>query len=488
MSYKFPKDFLFGYSWSGFQFEMGLEGSEVPYSDWWVWVHDQENIIAGLVSGDLPENGPGYWHLYKQDHDIAESLGMNAIRGCVEWARIFPKPTFDVSVDVERDEDDNIIRVDVPEPAIEKLEKIADMEAVKHYREIFADWKERGKTFILNLYHWPLPLWLHDPIKVRKFGPDRAPSGWLDDRSVVEFAKFAAFISYHFDDLVDMWSTMNEPNVVYQQGYINFKSGFPPGYLSFEASIKAAKNMIQAHARAYDAIKAYSKKPVGLIYAFAWIETFDEKLEEQVNNIKNQVLYAFIDAVYAGRTLGTEERKDLKGRLDWIGVNYYSRHVFGEKDGKLTMLDGYGFNCPPGGYCRSGRPASDFGWEIYPEGLGKLLREIASRYNVPLMVTENGIADETDRYRSCYLVSHLYEVYKAVKDGLNVKGYLHWSLTDNYEWAQGFRKRFGLVYIDYNTKKRYLRPSAFIYKEIAKNKEIPEELSHLTNIDALARK
>jgi len=485
--YKFPKDFLFGYSWSGFQFEMGLEGSEVPNSDWWVWVHDRENIATGLVSGDLPENGPAYWHLYAQDHDIAESLGMDAIRGGIEWARIFPEPTFDVKVDVEKDEDGNIVSIEVPEKAIEELEKRANMEALKHYRKIYSDWKERGTTFILNLYHWPLPLWIHDPIAVRKLGPDRAPSGWLDESAVVEFVKFAAFVAYHLDDLVDMWSTMNEPNVVYENGYSRPTSGFPPGYLSFEAVEKAKWNMVQAHARAYDAIKRFSKKPVGVIYAYTWLEPLSEDIAEEVRKIRENNLYSFVDAVYFGKAHGGSTRKDLKGKVDWLGVNYYSRFAFGKVGRHIRPLPGYGFMGVREGYARSGRPCSDFGWEIYPEGLEKLLKELSERYNLPMLITENGIADAADRYRPRYLVSHLKAVYSAIREGADVRGYLHWSLTDNYEWAQGFRMRFGLVHVDFETKKRYLRPSALVFREIATQKAIPEELAHLSDLEVITK-
>ncbi|MCA6214811.1 glycoside hydrolase family 1 protein [Thermococcus bergensis] len=484
----FPKTFLFGYSWSGFQFEMGLEGSEVPNSDWWVWVHDRENIAAGLVSGDLPENGPAYWHLYKQDHDMAEKFGMNAIRGGIEWARLFPEPTFDVKVEIERDEDGNIVWVDITEKTVEELEKKADMGALEHYRKIYSDWKERGKTFILNLYHWPLPLWLHDPIKVRRFGPDRAPSGWLDDRSVVEFAKFSAFVAYHLDDLVDMWSTMNEPNVVYENGYLRPNSGFPPGYLSFEASKKAKWNMIQAHARAYDAIKTFSEKPVGIIYAYTWLEPLSEDIEEDVRRIRENELYSFVDTVHFGGVNSEERREELKGRVDWLGVNYYSRFAFDKVGGSIVPLPGYGFAGTREGYAKSGRPCSDFGWEIYPEGLEKLLRELSERYRLPMIITENGIADRADKYRSYYLISHLAAVHNAMKAGADVRGYLHWSLTDNYEWAQGFRMRFGLLGVDFSTKRRYVRPSALVFREIATQKAIPDELEHLSDLSVLTKR
>ncbi len=463
---------------------MGLPGSESPYSDWWVWVHNHENIVSGLVSGDLPENGPGYWHLYKTDHELAEKLGMDIMRGCIDWSRIFPKPTFNVEVDVHRDEYGNITYIEISEKAIQKLDEIADKKAVDHYREILLDWKKRGKTLILNLYHWPIPLWLHDPIKVRRLGPDRAPSGWLDKKTIVEFVKYVTYIAYKLGDLVDLWSTMNEPNVIYEQGYRFIKSGFPPGYLSFEASRKVAKNLVEAHARAYEAIHEYSDKPVGIIYVLPWIETIDEASNEELEGIKRET-YAFLDSICHGRSSIVGDRPDLRKHVDWIGVNYYSRMVYGGKP--LKPQGGYGFLCGSRSYSRDGRPCSDFGWEIYPEGLGRLLREVWKKYDTPLFVSENGIADATDKYRSYYIVSHLVEVYNAIKEGVDVKGYLHWSLTDNYEWASGFKMRFGLVYVDYETKKRYLRPSALVFREIAINKAIPEELQHLSKISILSQ-
>jgi beta-galactosidase len=481
---KMSEDFMLGASLSPFQFEGGFKGDEDPNNDWWVWVHDEENIIAGLVSGDFPENGSGYWRLFKQDHDLAEKLEMNTLRLGVEWSRVFPKPTLDVEVGVERDEEGRVISIEVDEKALEKLDELANQEAVKHYIEMFSDWKNRGRKLIINLYHWPLPLWLHDPVKVRKHGPDRAPSGWLDEKSIIEFTKYAAYVAWKMKDLADMWSTMNEPNVVYEQGYMFVKGGFPPGYLSLEAADKAKINMVYAHARAYDAVKKITSKPVGLIYALPYFESLgggDEALE----GMKSGGIYEFLDLLSNGRSIRfTSTRKELAGRIDWLGVNYYSRVVFKIINGKPIAQWGYGFACTPGGVSKAGLPCSDFGWEVYPRGLYLLLKELASRYSgLELIVTENGVSDRTDRLRPSYLVSHLYSTLKAMSEGVPVKGYLHWSLMDNYEWAQGFKQRFGLIMVDFETKKRYIRPSALVFKEIALAKEIPEELMHLVNIE-----
>lgn len=476
---------MFGFSMSGFQFEMGVKGSEDPYSDWWVWCRDVENVMSGLVSGDLPEYGCGYWVLYKGDHDLAENLGMNTIRFGIEWSRIFPKATFNVGVDVDRDEDGNIVSISIEEKHLEKLDKLANKSAVKRYREILADWRGRGGTVILNLNHFTLPIWIHNPI-VFRLNPSNlnALSGWLNDRTVVEFAKYAAYIAWKFDDLVNYWSTMNEPTVVYTNGFINIKSGFPPGVLSVRYALKAAYNIIQAHARAYDVIKYFSKKPVGLIYVFSWVEPLSERDKDVVDEVFYEVNYMFIDAVIRGRAklrkagfLLSIDRGDLRGKVDWLGLNYYTRMVV-VKDVRVGYkpVPGYGWFCQPGGISKAGKPVSDSGWEVYPEGLYYILKSVYKRYGLPIIVTENGLADEKDILRPKYIISHLNMLHKAVREGVNVKGYLTWSLIDNYEWAKGFSMRYGLAHVNFNTKKRYLRPSALIFREVAKNKAIPQEI------------
>jgi beta-galactosidase len=478
MSLKFNRSFRFGFSTVGVQHEMGLPGSEFV-SDWTLWLHDAENVAAGLVSGDRPEDGPGYWNLYSEDNMRAASLGMDAAWFTVEWARIFPKPTFEVRVPVGEREG-NICSVNIDVEDVEGLEKLADVEALKHYRRILEDWRGRGGFVIVNLFHWSIPTWLHDPVKVRKLGPDRAPSGWLDMRIVVEFAKFAAFVSHELNDLVDAWYTMNEPEVVTSLGYISVESGFPPAYLDFECYKLARKHMAEAHARAYDAIKLFSKKPVGIVESIAdWAPLRKEDAEAAEKGFEHNI-WPF-DAAFKG-VLNNTEREDLKGRLDWVGLNYYTRNVVvrDEAPPGYRTLSNYGYGCMPGGVSKDSRPCSDFGWEVYPQGLYNVLEKLWKRYEIPIYVTENGIADAADRLRSHFIVSHLYQVYRALEKGVDVRGYFHWNLTDNLEWARGYSMRFGLFHVDFKTKRRYARPSALVFREVARNKEIPEHLLHLT--------
>ena len=473
----FPKDFLFGASMSGFQFEMGYGGDDRDdNSDWYVWVREPENLINGVVSGDLPEYGVGYWKNYEKIHQLAVELGMDIIRIGMEWSRIFPISTRDIEVEVDS-EGGEIRNVVIAKDTLKRLDLVANRGAVQHYRRILEDMKKRGLKTMVNLYHFSLPLWIHDPLKVHR-GEATDARGWVDVRTVVEFVKYTAYIAWKLGDLVDYWSTMNEPQVVSELGYLFVKAGFPPAYFSPRMYIESLVNQMQAHARAYDLIKQFSDAPVTLIYSFAWVDSLskDRKVADEA---MYQVNYMFIDGITKGMVAG-KEREDMKNKLDILGVNYYTRFVVeptvpvefdGFKMGWRIVSD-YGCACKPGGVSRDGRPVSDMGWEVYPEGLEKVLVALKERYDLPMMVTENGVADATDRLRPYFLVSHLHAVERALEEGVNLLGYLHWSIVDNYEWAHGYSKRFGLAEVDFETKQITPRPSAYIFREIVSKKTL----------------
>lgn len=482
MSLEFPKGFLWGISMAAFQYEMGASREAVdPNSDWYVWLHDRRNVERGVVSGDVPEDGPGYWDLYRVDHRWAQWLGLNAWRMNPEWSRIFPRSTKSVKVSVDRDEE-GVKAVDVTEEALRQLDELANQEAVKRYREIFEDIKCRGMKLIINLYHWPLPIWLHDPIRVRDTNAREGPRGWLDEDAIVEFAKFAAYVAWKFGDLADMWSTMNEPNVTWSIGYTG--GNFPPGLNDYKLSYRAARNIVQAHARAYDQIKEVvgREAQVGVIYAVTPAEPLSDDDREAAERANEVMTHWFFKAITEGRLsvlgIGEERREDLRDRVDWIGVNYYSRLVVraSERAPGFEVVSGYGFACKPSSKSLANRPTSEVGWEIYPEGMRSAIN-MCKRYGRPMMVTENGVADAADRLRHWYIVSHLHQLLKAIKvDGADVRGYLHWSLIDNLEWASGFKPKFGLIYVDLKTKERYPRPSAYVYRDIVSQNALPEYL------------
>ncbi|MEM3553968.1 MAG: beta-galactosidase BgaS [Candidatus Bathyarchaeia archaeon] len=492
--------FLWGVSESGFQFEMGdSSGNSVDANtDWFVWVHDAENIRLGIVSGDLPENGIDYWHLYARDHEAARRLGLNAYRIGIEWSRIFPKTTATVHVGVDRASDGNISKIEVDDKAIEELEKLADKEALNHYRLIIEDLRARGFKVFVCLNHFTLPLWIHDPLIVRATRLRRGPKGWLEESTIVEFTKYAAFVAWSFGDIVDNWATLNEPMAVCEAGYMIAESGFPPGVNNFRAAKRAAKNMVLAHARAYETIKKFdnvkadsdSPSPayVGLIhnvipaYPLHAGERLDVGAAQFMDNLHNQFFPRAVAEGWLDENLnGVKEKNEVKGYLanhvDWLGVNYYTRFVIKGKRNLLAKLfagipavpeivPNYGFGCQPNSQSADGKPASDMGWEIYPEGLLEALKAMA-KFAKPIYVTENGIADSEDKLRPKFLEDHIAILEKAIKEEkLDVRGYFHWALMDNYEWAKGFKMKFGLYAVDLQTKKRIMRKSAKIYKQL----------------------
>ncbi|MHB1812332.1 MAG: beta-galactosidase BgaS [Thermoplasmataceae archaeon] len=476
-----PKDFKFGFSEAGFQFEMGLSQPDMN-SDWYKWVHDPENIKKRLVSGQFPENGPAYWDLYRKDHDNAKWMGMNSGRLGIEWSRIFPDSTESVDVEVNEDEND-LLGIDISEKALEKLENLSNHSAVAHYQKIFEDFKSKMNYLVINLYHWTVPLWINDPAKNGDGIHGRPIGGEFERKQAIEFSKFAAYVAWKFDRYADSWCTMNEPNMVFLG-------------CSHDTSLHALsvrkKNFAEAHARAYDVIKKISKKPVGIIYANGDVQPLSKEDDGAKNLMTTTERYSFLDSIIDGdlrrynldvmdsSKKSNDFRSDLKGRLDWIGVNYYSRDVVQKDDHSWKKVEGYGYATGNRQKSLDGRSVSEAGWEVYPDGIYNLLMEYHKKYHMPMMVTENGIGDYHDALRPRYLVSHIDKIDKAVKDGVKLKGYFHWALTDNYEWANGFNMHFGIYGFDPASKQRLLRPSAFIFKKITENNGVPDELMWMT--------
>lgn len=501
----FPKDFRWGVSNSGFQFEMGdPTGKNIdPNTDWYVWVHDTNNIQRGIVSGDLPENGVNYWNLYNKDHDIAKKLGLNAYRIGIEWSRIFQESTSNIEVGVQRASDKNIAKIDVNDDALENLEKIANKDAVSHYRAVIEDLRVNDFEVFVCLNHFTLPLWIHDPIVVHNTKLRKGPKGWVNEDTLIEFTKYAAYAAWKLGDIVDKWATFNEPMVIPETSYIIPESGFPPALRNFKASKKAAKHMTIAHARSYDVIKkidtikadkdSLSAADVGLIHnviptkPFSAEKKSDVKAAEFMNHMHN---HFFIQSVCNGwldeNLNGVKDRGEAKHylgqRLDWLGVNYYSREVMKGRASILAklfagipaipdMVPNYGFLCQPNSKSADRLQTSDSGWEIYPEGILDALKAMKT-YGKPLYVTENGVADAKDTFRSSFIIEHLKVLERAInEEKIDIRGYLHWSLTDNYEWSKGFRMKFGLYSVDLETKARKERKSAKIYEKIIKGEQ-----------------
>jgi beta-glucosidase/6-phospho-beta-glucosidase/beta-galactosidase len=397
------------------------------------------------------------------------------------------------------------------------LDRAADPQAVRHYRDELAYARRRGMTVFLTLSHFTLPSWVHDPIAARDalkgVDPERPPPagarrGWLDAGTVTEFRKYAAYLGWKYGDLVDFWTPLNEPMVVATSGYVNvpgaFSGNFPPGAFTYRGVLDVVQNLANANAAAYDQLKAWDRRDagggpgrasVGLVQnmiAFtpkSSASAADVRSTEHADYIFNRL---FLDAAVKGiRDVDAnavvdpgERRPGLAGKADFIGVNYYFRGRVASVGAPLSPVIPILDFLPATSYRTPLAPdaapcpttCSDFGSELYAEGFSDVLRT-AGRYRRPIYITENGIADADDDQRPAHLVSHLQRVRRAIATReADVRGYFHWSLTDNFEWSSGYLPKFGLYTFDPRTLRRTARPSARHYGQIARANAIPSAL------------
>jgi beta-glucosidase/6-phospho-beta-glucosidase/beta-galactosidase len=484
----FPRDFQWGVAIAGFQTEYGQGRNVDAGSDWWAWTHDAGNIADGTVTADKPEQGPGFLAKYRKDiHLAADRLNLKAFRMSIEWSRVFPRSTAGVT-------------------GLKALDRLANKKAIRRYRGILRRIHAEGMTPWVTVNHFALPSWVHDPIHARDVldanGPHADPpaferSGWLDPGTVTEFRKYAAYLAWKLGPEVGRWITLNEPMVVAVNGYANIpglaQGNFPPGSWSYPGVIRAVLNMADANAAAYDAIHKQDRRAkVGFVHNMVAFTPSDPNSPDDVRGAEHaRYLFdqLFMDAAVRGlrdrNVNGIIEQGEripgLANKADFVGLNYYFRgRVTGlpaPLTSKIPLLD----FVPNTQYQSPAAPSAspcpttctEFGWEIYPEGFRQVLA-LAGSYRKPVIVTENGISDSNDDQRASYLTSHLEAMRQAMAaKEADVRGYFHWSLVDNFEWAVGYSQHFGLFSFDPVTLRRTERPSARVYARIAKTGELP---------------
>lgn len=442
----FPPKFLWGSATAGFQVEKGLTAT-----DWSAWVKTPGKI----KNGDDPDvAGPDA--LAHVDEDVAtlKESGQTAYRLSIEWGRLYPT----------RDSFDK----DQPDAA-----------AVAAYDGLLGKLRTAGITPMVTLHHFVTPIWLADPGQ----GPKPAQA-WERPETSDLFVEYARRVAKRWGDKVDWWCTINEPLNIALGGYV--QGSFPPGaILAMDRTFAVVKAEAIAHAKAFDAIhqvdtvdadgdgKAAMVSMAFHQRAFHPIDPSsdaDKEATERVRYIWNLWLLNAVargdwDDDYDKKYDGPKDKKGdpaLANHLDWIGVNYYSDTLIGASGGIVIPIINATVKQD---HLPTDRPKTDFGWDIYAEGLGTVLDEAAA-YKLPILITENGLADAGDVNRARFLAEHLYEIGWAIQRGADVRGYFHWSLIDNFEWASGFCPRFGLSTYDPTTKKRTLRASAQTYKAL----------------------
>ncbi len=339
--------------------------------------------------------------------------------------------------DMAKDLGQNTHRFSLEWSRIEPEEGKFDQEAILHYRKMLLALKARNMKSMVTIWHWTNPIWF------------AKKGGWENSKSPEYFARFVKFTVSKLDDLVDFWATLNEPAVCVSHGYI---IGIHPPYKkSILSCLKAYKNLIKTHRAAYKAIHSLNQKAkVGIIYDATYIkpkhqgsviETIGAKIWRYVRN------YMFLN--------------EVKKEIDYIGLNYYFPDTIEFTPFKFPILWIKNYS----------KETTDMGWEIFPEGIYRTIKDLG-RYHLPIYITENGIADAADAKRAKFIIDHLQWVYRAISEGADVRGYLYWSLLDNFEWTYGFNKRFGLIEMNFDTLEAKIRPSAYEYAKICKNNGI----------------
>jgi beta-glucosidase/6-phospho-beta-glucosidase/beta-galactosidase len=304
---------------------------------------------------------------------------------------------------------------------------------------------------------------------------ESAKKGWVDEKTVVEFGKYADFAARVFSKDVDIWETLNEPEVVATEGYaFGRESGFPPALEDRSLAFRVERNFVLAHNVGYRNVKKHNpSKPVGIGVAPNVFVPVDDDPRSRVAarhanyiNVEwvlNAIVYGAFDNNF---DMIADEFADGVGGTDFIGVDYYNRIRMRYKEGDAKPWD-TPMEILPCIEC------SDFGWDIFPEGIRMATNWIFEKYRLPIYILENGIADGKDAKRGRYIREHLRELLKAITiDGVPIRGYYHWSLLDNFEWSQGYSKRFGLYSVDFESKERRMRKSAKILQRICRTGEV----------------
>lgn len=415
----FPSDFRWCVATSAHQ----IEGGNTE-SDWW----DFEFSPGATRDGDKSGQACDHWNRLEEDTQLLKKLNVRTYRFSVEWAKIEPRPGE------------------------------WDFEALAHYQKEIRLLRENGIEPMITLQHFTLPRW------VVELG------SWEWEGFPEAFRSYTEFVYSGIGSDVQDWITFNEPMVLIGAGYV--EGLFPPLKKDAEAAGRAIVGMLTAHAEAYHAIHELAG-PKAVRVGFAhhlrifepkyWLNPFDWYAAFKLDEVWN---WAFSRApetgeidIYVPFKMSIQQKiMGLKGTQDFIGVNYYSRDKV-----HLNLSDFTVERSSP-----EGAPVSDIHWEIYPEGMYRILKKVAEHFpGRPVLITENGVADHTDQLRKPFLLSHLEALYRAMKEGVPVEGYCHWSLMDNFEWRDGYTPRFGLYEVNYSTQERIPRESAELFSKIA---------------------
>jgi beta-glucosidase len=383
--------------------------------DWWEFEQQPGRIANGDTSGVACD----HYHRYREDFTLLRELNQTAHRLSIEWSRIEPSPGE------------------------------FDSRQIRHYRDVLGELREQGIEPMVTLHHFTSPLWF-----TRK-------GGWTERDSVRAFMPFVNRIAEELGDLITMWCTINEPNIYAANGWITGE--FPParqGDLTHYYRVLA--NMHRAHELAYAAIKRrHPDAQVGLSHHKFLFIPASEKRRDRWAAHGAQIA---VDRWPVGPG---HLRRVVEASSDFIGIAHYWGQMCAFDPSRAKEQFIRRFNVP-------GAPVTDMGWSADPKWMREVLGELKS-LGKPVYVTENGLASNDDDWRQRYIREILENVRLAIADGVDVRGYFHWTNMDNFEWARGYSARFGLIAVDRKTLERTIKPSGRLYGRIAAANALPED-------------
>ena len=365
---------------------------------------------------------PDFWNHYPKDIAVGKELGLNAIRFSIEWSRVEPE------------------------------EGKFDEEVIAHYVKIIKDFKKQGMQPFCTLHHFTNPTWF------------QKKGGFEKEENIKHYVHYARKVIDKLASRVDFFVTFNEIEIYAFMGYI--LGDFPPGKkLNIARGVEVMKHMLQAHCQVYEYAKLEGiTAQVGLVHNILCFQPywkndlFMRSVCSFLTTFVHDTVWRFIETGefrFDSIMYHAKPWKYEGPRLDFLGVNYYS-------DPRISSIQTF----PPfDGTCFSNEIMTDMPYPIHPEGFYNALKK-TKQLNLPIYVTENGIADAKDDRRALWLKSYIKAMSKAIAEGVPVKGYFYWTLVDNFEWAEGWDMKFGLSSFCPQTKERTLKKGSYIYKDI----------------------
>jgi beta-glucosidase len=447
---RFPHGFLWGTATAAYQIEGAVREDGRGPSIWDAFSHAPGKTYQGHT-GDVACD---HYHRWPDDVRLLRELGAPAYRFSIAWPRVFPEGTGALN-----------------EPGLTFYERLVDVLL------------EAGITPFVTLYHWDLPQALQDR------------GGWSERSTAEAFARYAEVVTRRLGDRVRYWITHNEPWVVAYLGH--YLGVHAPGIQDLPTAIRVSHELLVSHGLAAQAIRAASSQAVvGITLNLSPVESASDQPDDRAaaqlfDGLLNRW---FLDPVFGrGYPLDVRERlapyfdppdtdlPTIAQPLDFLGINYYAPAFIRAVPQEQNLL-GLA-QLEPKALADRGYQLTDMGWPVVPEGLEHLLLRISREYAPrELFITENGAAypDQLvagrvqDDQRIAYLAAHFAAAYRAVRAGVPLKGYFVWSLLDNFEWAHGYSKRFGIVYVDYESLSRFPKASFSWYRDIVARNALVE--------------